>query len=82
MCLGVPGELTQIFHDQGVTMGRVSFSGIARRVCLELLPDARVGDFVLVHVGFALARMDADEARRLNELLDQLPRPADSGEGS
>jgi hydrogenase expression/formation protein HypC len=82
MCLGVPGQLTQIFHEQGLIMGRVSFSGIARPVCLELLPEARVGDFVLVHVGFALTRMDAGEAARLSDLLAQLPRDSRADEGA
>jgi hydrogenase expression/formation protein HypC len=77
MCLGVPGRLTETFQEQGLSMGRVSFSGVARSVCLELLPEARVGDYVLVHVGFALTRIDEDEAARLNALLDQLPRVSD-----
>ena len=72
MCLGVPGRLTEIGEEDGLRVGRVEFSGVARRVCLELVPDVQCGDYVLVHVGFALTRLDPDEAMRLQELLSEL----------
>lgn len=72
MCLGIPGQLTEIFEEQSLRMGKVRFSGVQRAVCLELVPDAAPGDFVLVHVGFALSRIDEQEAERLNELLAEL----------
>jgi hydrogenase expression/formation protein HypC len=72
MCLGIPGQLTEIFEEQSLRMGKVRFSGVQRAVCLELVPDAKCGDFLLVHVGFALSRIDAIEAARLNELLAEL----------
>ena len=72
MCLGIPGQLTEITVEEGLRMGKVRFSGVTRSVCLELLPGAECGDFVLVHVGFALSRIDAKEAERLNVLLDEL----------
>jgi hydrogenase expression/formation protein HypC len=72
MCLGIPGQLTEIFEEQALRMGKVRFSGVQRAVCLELVPEAQCGDFVLVHVGFALSRIDAVEAARLNELLAEL----------
>jgi hydrogenase expression/formation protein HypC len=58
----------------------VSFTGVARSVCLELVPEARVGDYVLVHVGFALTRIDSTEAERIQSLLAELP--ADPGRGA
>ena len=76
MCLGVPGQLEEVFEEDGLSMGRVRFAGVARAVCLELIPDVRVGDYVLVHVGFALSRIDPSEAERLAELLSELESEA------
>jgi hydrogenase expression/formation protein HypC len=72
MCLGVPGKVTATYHEHDVRMGKVEFGGISRRVCLEHVPEAGVGDYVLVHVGFALTRMDEAEARRVFELLAEM----------
>jgi len=66
MCLGVPGELIEIQPDPlGMHMGKVDFGGIRKEVCLAYVPEAEVGDYVLVHVGFALSRVDEDEAKRV-----------------
>ncbi len=73
MCLGVPGKLVDVNRDGEVSLGRVSFDGVVRQVCLELVPEAEPGDYVLVHVGFALSRIDEEEARRVFELLAELP---------
>jgi hydrogenase expression/formation protein HypC len=72
MCLGIPGQVTEIFEEQTLRMAKVRFSGVQRAVCLELVPDTKCGDFVLVHVGFALSRIDEAEALRLTELLAEL----------
>jgi hydrogenase expression/formation protein HypC len=69
MCLSVPGRVTEVFDDDGLRMGKVAFGGVAKNVCLEHVPDAAVGDYVLVHVGFALARIDEAEAARIFEFL-------------
>jgi len=69
MCLGVPGRLVETFVEHDVLMGKVDFGGITKRVCLEHVPDARPGDYVLVHVGFALTRLDEAEAGRIFEFL-------------
>lgn len=58
MCLAVPGRIESIREDEGTRMGRVNFGGIVRDVCLAYVPDAIVGDYAIVHVGFALARID------------------------
>jgi hydrogenase expression/formation protein HypC len=71
MCLGVPGRVLEVVDEGDVVMGKVDFGGICRRVCLEHVPEAKPGDYVLVHVGFALARLDESEARRVFELLDE-----------
>jgi hydrogenase expression/formation protein HypC len=72
MCLGVPGRIVDTFIEHDVRMGKVDFGGIAKQVCLEHVPEAGPGDYVLVHVGFALTRLDEAEAHRVFELLDAL----------
>jgi hydrogenase expression/formation protein HypC len=78
MCLAVPGRLLEVERVDDVLMGKVDFGGAARRVCLEHVPDAQPGDYVLVHVGFALSRIDSEEAQRVFEFLrsiDQVDSP-------
>lgn len=72
MCLAVPGRVTEVFDEDGIRMGKVSFGGIARKICFECVPLARPGEYVLVHVGFALSRIDEHEAARVFELLREL----------
>lgn len=70
MCLGIPGEVIEIYQKQGLRFGLVRFGGISREVCLEYQPDAGEGDFVLVHVGFAISRIDRAQAARAWEVLE------------
>jgi len=72
MCLAIPGKVIEVFEDRGLRMGRANFGGTVRKVCLEHLPDAGLGDYVLVHVGFALSVVDAEEAARTYALLEEL----------
>ena len=72
MCLGIPGEVVAVHQDRGLKFAQVRFGGITREVCLECQPDAGVGDFVLVHVGFAIAKIDREEAARAWAVLEQL----------
>ena len=72
MCLAVPGRLVDTYVEHEVKMGRVDFGGVRRAVCLEHVPTAVVGDYVLVHVGFALKRLDEAEAARVLDLLREL----------
>jgi hydrogenase expression/formation protein HypC len=72
MCLAVPGKLISTHESDGMKMGRVSFGGTVKQVCLEYTLDAVPGDYVLVHVGFALSKMDQDEAERTYKLLEEL----------
>jgi hydrogenase expression/formation protein HypC len=77
MCLGVPGEVLSIEQDaQGLRKGRVRFGGVIREVSLDLVPEAQVGDYVVVHVGFALSVIDADEAQSVFQLLEELEEAA------
>jgi len=72
MCLAVPGRVLEIFVDGELRMAKVAFGGISRRVCLEYTPGAVPGDYVLVHVGFALSIIDEVEAERTFALLREL----------
>jgi hydrogenase expression/formation protein HypC len=75
MCLGIPGKVVETYREHDVLMGKVEFGGIARRVCLEHVPQVQLGQYVIVHVGFALNIIDEAEARRVFEFLagmDQL----------
>jgi len=72
MCLGIPGKILDCFESQGLRMARVEFGGIVREACLECVPEARVGDYVLVHVGFAISRIDEEEAARTYQLLEEM----------
>jgi hydrogenase expression/formation protein HypC len=72
MCLAIPGRVTEVRPEDGVLMGKVDFSGVSRRVCLEHVPGVAVGEYVLVHVGFALSRIDADEAAKVFRVLEEL----------
>ncbi|MBI3688406.1 MAG: HypC/HybG/HupF family hydrogenase formation chaperone [Actinobacteria bacterium] len=69
MCLGVPGRIMETTDVAGMLMGRVDFGGVSRDVCLAYVPEARVGDYVIVHVGFAISLVDEAEARRTLEVL-------------
>ncbi|MFZ1933855.1 MAG: HypC/HybG/HupF family hydrogenase formation chaperone [Thermoguttaceae bacterium] len=72
MCLGVPGKIVELFAQNDLPMGKVEFGGIRKEVCLAYTPEAQVGDYVLVHVGFAISRIDEHEAQETLELLNQL----------
>ena len=74
MCLAVPGKIVTILEEEnlGLRRGKVDFGGIRKEVCLDYTPEARVGDYVLAHVGFALTVVDEQEAQRVFEALRQL----------
>ncbi len=64
MCLAVPGKLTELYDSAGVPMATVDFGGVTREACMAYLPEAAPGEYVLVRAGFAISRVDEDEARR------------------
>ena len=72
MCLAIPGKVLSKEDRAGALMGRVDFGGVTREVQLDFVPEVEVGEYVIVHVGFALSRLDAEEAARTFELLKQL----------
>ena len=75
MCLGIPGKVVETYREHDLLMGKVDFGGVCKRVCLEHVPEARPGEYVLVHVGFALARIDEAEAERVFALLAGMNEP-------
>ena len=73
MCLGVPGQILEIREDPtGMNMARVSFGGIVKEVCLAYTPEVEVGDYVVVHVGFAISTIDETEAHKVFEFLKEM----------
>jgi hydrogenase expression/formation protein HypC len=73
MCLGIPGRVTGVSATAGLLMATVDFGGVRREVCLEYTPEAAVGDYVIVHVGFAISRVDAAEAERTLAVIRAMP---------
>jgi len=69
MCLAIPGKVAQIDVNDGVRTARIQFGGITRQACLDFVPEAQEGDYVMVHVGFAISVVDRDEAERTYALL-------------
>jgi hydrogenase expression/formation protein HypC len=72
MCLAIPGKVLEEFERRGMRMSKVQFGGVVREASLDYLPAAKVGDYVLVHVGFAISIVDAEEAARTYQLLEDL----------
>lgn len=77
MCLSVPGKVLEISDEDGFKMGKLDFSGITKRICLQYLPDIQVGEYALVHVGFAIARINEQEAAKTLKLLGELKQMQD-----
>jgi hydrogenase expression/formation protein HypC len=82
MCLGIPGKVVETYYEYDVLMGRVAFGGVTKRVCLEHVPEIMIDEYVLVHVGFALSRIDEVEARRVFAFLDEMNQLDELGEPS
>ena len=86
MCLGIPGRVVETWREHDLLMGKVDFDGVLKRVCLEHVPEVTPGEYVLVHVGFALSQIDESEARKVfafldgMEQLDELDVPSPEGD--
>ena len=72
MCLGIPGKVTEIYELNGARMGKVDFSGIQKEVCLAYLPELQVGDYTIVHVGFAITQLDEQSAQETLALFAEM----------
>jgi hydrogenase expression/formation protein HypC len=72
MCLAIPGKVLELIESEGVLMGKTNFGGIVKQVCMQYIPDIQPGDYVLVHVGFALNKVDEAEAEKTWRALESL----------
>lgn len=72
MCLGVPGKIVEIYESGGLQMGKIDFGGVTREACLAYVPEAKVGDYTLIHVGFALNVISEAEAKETLDLLREI----------
>ncbi len=72
MCLGIPGKVVKTFKENEVLMGKVDFGGITKQVCLEHVPEVQPGQYVIVHVGFALSAIDEAEAQEVFQFLERM----------
>ena len=72
MCLGIPGKITEIYERNDFQMGKIDFCGVIKEVCLAYVPEAKVGDYALIHVGFAISLMDEDEAMETLKLIKEV----------
>ena len=82
MCLGIPGKIISIDPNTPLRTGRVEFGGIVKDVCLAYVPEAGIGDYVIVHVGFAISKLDQAEAARVFEYLAEIGDLGELGEPS
>ena len=72
MCLGIPAKIIELYQKEGTRMGKVDFGGVLREVCFETLPEALVGEYAIIHVGFAISSMDEQDAMETLELLREI----------
>ena len=72
MCLGIPGKIIETYEAGGLKMGKVDFGGVIREACLEYVPEAEIGDYTVIHVGFAISQLSEDEAQKTLETLREI----------
>jgi hydrogenase expression/formation protein HypC len=72
MCLGIPGKIIEIYEGNGLRMGKIDFEGVTREVCLEYVPEAKPGDYAIIHVGFALNLLSESEALETLAMIRQI----------
>ncbi len=72
MCLGIPGKVIELYESNGMKMAKVDFGGVIKEACMEYLPDIKLGDYTIIHVGFGLNILDEQEARETMDLLKQI----------
>jgi hydrogenase expression/formation protein HypC len=71
MCLGIPGKVLEIYEEHDTLMGKVDFNGIIKQVCLAYVPEIKVGEYTIIHVGFAITRLDEESAQETLEMFRQ-----------
>ena len=79
MCLGIPAQVIELYETNGLKMAKVDFGGVVKEACMEYLPDVKLGDYTIVHVGFGLSILDEQEAMETMELLKQIDALGEEG---
>jgi len=79
MCLAIPGKVIEIYETNGMKMARVDFGGVIKEACMEYLPEVKLGDYTLIHVGFGLTILDEKEALETMDLLNQIDAMGEKG---
>ena len=72
MCLGIPGKIVDIYEANGLRMGKIDFGGVTREACLAYVPDSQLGEYVVIHVGFAISRLSEEEAQETLALIREI----------
>ena len=72
MCLGIPGKIVDIYETNGLRMGKIDFGGVTREVCLAYVPEAQVGEYTVIHVGFAISQLSEEEAQETLALIREI----------
>jgi hydrogenase expression/formation protein HypC len=79
MCLGIPAKVVDLYETNGMKMARVDFGGVIKEACMEYLPEVKIGDYTIIHVGFGLSILDEQEALETLDLLRQIEAPGVEG---
>jgi len=79
MCLGIPGKVVDLYEVNGMKMAKIDFSGVIKEACMEYLPEIKIGDYTIIHVGFGLSIVDEVEAKETMELLNQIAAMEEEG---
>jgi hydrogenase expression/formation protein HypC len=82
MCLGIPGKVTELYESNGMKMAKVDFGGVVKEACMEYLPEIKVGEYTIIHVGFGISILDEKEANETMELLKQVSAMGEEAVGS
>jgi hydrogenase expression/formation protein HypC len=77
MCLAVPGKIIEIYEKQELKMAKVDFSGVTREACIEHVPEAKIGDYAIIHVGFAISLLSEEEAQESIDLIREIIEAGD-----
>jgi hydrogenase expression/formation protein HypC len=80
MCLGIPGKIIDVFETSGTKMCKVDFGGVVQDACIETIPEAKIGDYIIVHAGFALSQLSKEEALETLAMFTEMNRLADQSE--
>jgi hydrogenase expression/formation protein HypC len=79
MCLGIPAKIVELYEINGLKMAKVDFGGVIKEACMEYLPDVKLGDYAIIHVGFGLSILDEQEAMETMDLLKQIDALGEEG---